>query len=115
MTANVRIFIFSGTVTANVAAGNRLSVDSVQLLKWPEQGRDALTCDTGISDTSDPAQAPRDTSLAYVQVDPGKVVAYEVNPDGHVPRTPTAGGSPRMSGDTMIQFGPGWTLSVVEV
>ena len=112
MTAAVRIFSFQGLVPAPVVAGDRLSYDSVQLLKWPALGRDLLSCDTSTPDTSE--AAPAKTALALIQVEAGKTVYYEVIPDNY-DLVAASSTSPTLSGQTTIQFGPGWRISVLEV
>lgn len=114
MTAAVRIFTSSGLSTAPVVAGSRLSYDSVQLLKWPLLGRDLLSCDTVTADLSELSSAPDKTGVAYIQVEQGKSVHYEVIPAGFdvVVASTT---SPIMSGTNTLEFGPGWRISVREV
>ena len=114
MTAAVRLFAFQGLVPAPVVAGDRLSYDSVQLLKWPSLGRDLLSCDTGTADTSEASAAPDKTQLALIQVEAGKTIHYEVIPANY-DVTAASSTSPTLSGQTTIQFGPGWRISVLEV
>ena len=114
MTAAVRLFTFQGLVPAPVVAGDRLSYDSVQLLKWPALGRDLLSCDTATPDTSDATSAPAKTSLALIQVEAGKTVHYEITPENY-DAVVADSTSPTLSGQTTIQFGPGWRISVLEV
>ena len=113
MTAKVRIFTLDGVTVAPVVSGTRLSYDSVQLLKLPYQGRDLLECTTVAADLSESAAATTKTALAYVQVEAGKAVHYEVTPQGFELRTADVG-SPILRGDTTIGFGPGWQISVLE-
>jgi hypothetical protein len=113
MTAAVRLFCFQGLVPAPVVAGDRLSYDSVQLLKWPALGRDLLSCTTGATDISEATAAASKTALALIQVEAGKTIHYEIIPENAavVEADET---SPTLSGQTTIQFGPGWRLSVLE-
>ena len=112
--AQVRIFTFPGLVSAPVVSGSRLSTDSVQMLKWPYLGGELLTPDTVTPVTSLAGTASAATQVAYVQVQPGKTVTYEVSTGNGAVRLATAS-SPTLIGDAMIQFGPGWQLSVLEI
>lgn len=114
MTAYVKIFAISGTVVAPVVGGDRLSYDSVQLIKWPPLGRDLLSCDASTVDTSQESAAPANTRAAFVQVEPGKRVYYEIARKGATLATPDAT-SPELSGETMLLFGPQDRISVKEI
>ncbi len=114
MTAAVRIFTLDGVAVAPVVSGTRLSYDSVQLLKLPYLGKDLLSCTTVSSDTSEAAAATDKTNLAFVQVEAGKSVHYELSPQGQDLRT-VDNTSPILRGDATVIFGPGWRLSVLEV
>lgn len=113
MAAVVRIFTVSGLVPAPVVAGDRLSYDSVQLIKWPLLGRDLLNCDTSTADTSDASAAPAATRMALIQVQAGKTVHYELFPE-NADVTAATDASPTLSGQTTVEFGPGWRISVLE-
>lgn len=114
MAATVKVFTFSGLVSAPVVSGTRLSYDSIQLLKFPYLGRQTLSTTDPAVDETDVATAPAGTQIAFIQVQPGKSVAYEVTPEGHDFR-PATTDSPVLTGDSTLQFGPGWRLSVLEV
>ena len=115
MSTEVKLFAYSGLIPAPVVAGNRLSYDSVQLLKNPYLAGEVLSSpDSATADTSSTATAPAETQIALVQVQPGKRVGYEVTPGGRDARIATAA-SPTLQGETTIQFGPGWVLSVIEL
>lgn len=113
MTAAVRLFCCEGLIAANVVGGTRLSYDSVQHLKFPPLGRDLLSCTTVDTDISDAAQAGNATTVAYIQVQQGKTIHYEVIPSGFDVRAADTT-SPTLSGSTTINFGPGWRISVLE-
>lgn len=114
MTAIVRISTYSGLITAPVAAGSgRFSSDSVGLLKQPPEGIETLTASTGAAVSSDSAKATRATRLILVQVQTGKVVHYAVTPQGQDEHVATTS-HPTISGEVVIQFGDGWTISVLE-
>lgn len=113
MTTTVRVFCVQGLATLPVVSGSGLAYDSVQALKWPPLGRDLLSCDTSTTDISDAAAAPANTQLAYVQVQTGKSVHFEIIPGGFT-ETPASTTSPIMSGNQTVAFGPGWRISVLE-
>lgn len=114
--ASVRIFTYAEIITAPVAASSgRFSSDSVGLLKQRYLGRDMVTVSTGGAVTTSANAAPTGTRLVQIQVDPGIVVHYEIFPEGYsgsVSAATTA--SPFISGTTLFNFGPGWTISFLE-
>lgn len=110
MAATVYVFFHSGLSTAHVAAGTRYATDSVGLLKQPYIGRDDVNA-TSASATSSSA-APAGTKIAYVQVQEGKTVHYECNPENRSVDADTT--SPFISGSTTFECGPGWTFSFFE-
>lgn len=109
MTATVRVFFHSGLTTAKVASGTRFTTDSVSMLKQPYLGRSAVTV-TGTAISS--AAAPAKTEIAFVQVQDGKAVHYEINPENRTTSADT--GSPILSGSTQFECGPGWSISFIE-
>jgi hypothetical protein len=112
MAAIVRIFGISGLLTAEVQS-NRGHTDSVQLIKYPVLGRDLLNCTTTSSDVSELSASPSGANLAMVQVQAGKTVHFEVIPTSY-PLVEADETSPTMSGQQMLQWGPGWRISVRE-
>lgn len=110
MTATVRVFFHAGVTTAAVAAGTRYTTDSVAMLKQPYLSRSVLTASTGAAVTS--AASPNGTKLVFVQVEEGKSVNYEVNPENRTTEADTS--SPILTGQTQLECGPGWTLSFIE-
>lgn len=115
MTTAVHIFTHSGVVSVPVANQNlAASNDAFVLLKQPYLGGDTLSCETGAADASETTAAPRGTTCARVEVQSGKVIGYEITPQGADLRTATAN-SPTMEGRNTIQFGEAWKLSVIEI
>lgn len=110
MTATVRVFYHQGVTTATVAAGTRFTSDSVAMLKQPYTAKDAVTVNASAAQSV--AAAPNKTSIAYVQVQEGKAVHYEVNPENRSVAATT--GSPILSGSTQLECGAGWSLSFLE-
>lgn len=113
MTAIVRVFCLSGIHVAPTVSGTNLTYDSVQLLRLPYLGRDSLSCDTSTVDSSEAASAPTGTNLAYVQVQSGKAVHYELTPQGQDLRTADTD-SPVLTGNATLIFGAGWRIQVKE-
>lgn len=110
MTAVVRVFYHSGLTTAAVAAGTRFSTDSVAMLKQPYVGRASVTVTDAAAQSV--SAAPTGTKLAFVQVQEGKTVHFEVNPENRSTDADTS--SPLLSGTTQIECGPGWSMSFLE-
>lgn len=114
MTAIVKIFTFEGLTKAPIVGGNSYSTDSVQYLKEPCLGRDLLTCNTGAAEASEFSASPERSQMAYVQVQPGKTVYYEVTP-GNVADLIVADDTSREgTGNFTLQWGNAWRLSVKE-
>ena len=115
MTISVRVYTHAGLSTPPVVGSNgRLSTDSVSLLKNPYLGGEVIAPDTSTAATSSAATAPDGTRIAYVQVPPGSRAYYEVTPANHDLRTATSS-SPIIEGNVVMEFGPGWRLSALEV
>lgn len=111
MSAVVRAFYRSGTSAAPVAAGGgRFTSDSLLLVKEPYLARDNVTVSTGAAQSID--AAPSGTKMLHLQVQAGKAVHVEVNPPNRSTAADTS--SPIYSGDTMLEFGPGWSASFLE-
>lgn len=112
MATTVWIFAHSGVISAPRSnAGGFLATDSISQLKQPYSARETLSCDIGAPSSSISATAPDKTGVLFIQVQPGKVIHYEVNPPNRSVVATTD--SPRLTGDQLIQFGPEWTISVV--
>lgn len=113
MTATVRIFTHAGTASAKVdPAGGRYTADSVFLLKQPYLGRQTIAATSGSAQSSLRAMAPRGSSLLHVEVQPGKTIHYEINPSNRDVAATTD--SPTLTGHTNFEFGPDWSISVLE-
>lgn len=110
MATVVRVFYHTGVTTAPVnAAAGRYTTDSVAMLKQPYLARSALTL-SGSAQSS--AAAPSNAKLALVQVQEGKSVHVEVNPENRAVEADTS--SPTISGEVTFECGPGWTFSFTE-
>ena len=113
MTAQVHIFTFSGVIAFPRIGGNDLTHSVVQAIKFPLMGRDLLSCTTGAADTSEASAAPAGTAAVWVQVEQGKRVRFELTPAGQTLLVAGAT-SPILAGETQLQFGHGWRISVLE-
>ena len=114
MTATVGLFTYAGLTTLPVVSGQVQRFDSVMAHKQPILGRDLLSCTTGAADASETSSAPAKTEVAYIQVQNGKRVYIEIIPSGHTAVTASST-SPVIEGNHTIPYGPGWTISVLEV
>ena len=113
MSATVRCFAFAGVIGLPRVGGNDLTLSIIQCIKFPLLGRDLLTVDTSTADTTDATAAPNFTAGLWLQVEPGKLIRFEITPEGQ--DLLTAGStSPELSGETQIAFGPGWRFSAIE-
>lgn len=110
MAATVLVFYHSGLTTAHVAAGTRYTTDSVGMLKQPYIGRASLTANTGTAQSV--SAAPAGTKIAYIQVQEGKAVHVETNPENRSTDADTS--SPYISGSVTIECGPSWSFSFLE-
>lgn len=115
MTAYVRLFTHSKLLPAPVSnAGGRFSSDAVMQLKQPYIAKERLEANTGAAVASSAALSTEENGkLLFIQVQAGKTIHYEVIPDGHAAVSASAT-SPTLSGDTLLEFGRGWTISVLE-
>jgi hypothetical protein len=109
MATTVKVFYHSGISTAHVAAGTKFASDSVSLLKQPYLSRWSATLSGSAQSSS---AAPAGTKIAYIQVQEGKAVTFEVNPPNRSTEADTS--STTLSGETQIEFGPEWTISFAE-
>jgi len=75
--------------------------------------REKLTVDSGSATSTQVTTAPAGTKLAFVQVQHAKMVHYEITPAGQTIRAADSS-SPTLTGDTLFEFGPQWTISFIE-
>lgn len=118
MTASVRAYTHSGVQAMPVASyGGQLATNGQFSLRQPYLHKQVLSASTGSSvETTAATLAPstdQNVKLVFVQVQPGKRVHYEITPYGQDLRSATSD-SPILLNDTILVFGPGWTLSVLE-
>lgn len=114
MSAVVNLFAYVGVSHAFVANyAQQQAFHAMTLLKQPYLARQSMTADTGAAQTSGLALSPEHTKLLHVQVEPGKRIRYEVTPKGYDARIADTA-SPVLEGTEPIEFGPGWTISIIE-
>lgn len=109
----VKVFTHAALAKSPVSDSNgRGDVASLHL-KHPYLGCSHIAA-SNVPQSSDPAAAPRGTTLARIQIEPGRTVLIEINPlQGTTGRAATLQ-SPWMTGDVVIAFGEGWSISVME-
>ena len=113
MSAVVRVFTHAGIVAAKVdAGGGRFSTDSVYFLRQPYLGRQTITATSSAAQSSLSTIAINKTTLVHVEVQDGKTVHIEINPPNRSVAASTD--SPTTRGKTSFEFGPEWTISVLE-
>lgn len=118
-TYNVRIFGHPGLTRIPTDRGTEGGTDSVQVLQQPYLWAQSLTVtDGGAAVSSTAAAVPAGhsqdpTMMLRVEVPDGKIIGYEVNPANR--STVATANSPRASVAENIQFGAGWTLSVIDM
>lgn len=114
MAATVRLFTFSGLMTAPVASGSmRFSTDSVGLLKYPYLANETITANTSAAQSTAAAlSTSSEAKVLLLQVQQGKAVHVEVNNPNR--STAATVDSPIVTGDQIIMFGSGWSVSLLE-
>ena len=114
MTASVRLFSHSGVVSRNIAGDSgQLSTNASFVLRYPYLAGEVISATSASATSSASATAPAGTKLLDVRVQTGKVVHFEITPNGHTARTATTS-SPVLEGNEVFEFGPGWTISLLE-
>lgn len=114
MTAAVRVYSYSGVVSAPIKNQNLATTnDAFVLLVQPYLAREVLSATASPVATS-ATTAPTHTNCLVIEVETGKTIAYEVTPANADLRTADTD-SPRITGRNVISFGAGDRLSVVEV
>ena len=118
MSFDVRIFGHDGLVRMPVTnQGGQFSSDSVFQLRQPYLWAQKLTTNgtTPVASTAAalPAGQTQDkTSVLRIEIPDGQSIRYEVNPPGRNVAASTS--SPIMSGNNQLQFGVGWTISIID-
>lgn len=114
MAAKIRCFFYAGATAAPMSAANgRYVTDSVQMMQQPYLARTTVDANTS-APVSTPQGLTADTriKLVQIQVESGKTVHVEVNPQNRA--VPADTNSPVISGNIVLEFGPDWSLSFLE-
>lgn len=118
MSFTLRIFGHAGLVRMNVVnQGSQFSSDSVYQLQMPYLWAQSLTVNgaTPVASTVAPTPTGKTldpTTVLRIEVPDTQSIRYEVNPPGR--SVAASESSPILSGLNQIQFGAGWTLSVID-
>lgn len=114
MATIVRLYTHSSLQPAPISStGGRFSTDAVLQLKQPYLSKQRLTPDTLTAQRTTAALDHAKAKLVFIQVQFGKAVHYEVSAAGGTLVT-ADNTSPVMSGDTVLEFGLGWSISFLE-
>lgn len=115
MSIAVNVFCHGELAVAPVgASSNRYSTDSL-FLAPPYLAKEQLTVTTGAAVSSSPNTAPTGCAILRVEVPTGKLVAYELNRKNEDPPRVADATSPTIEGRATLMFGPGWTVSLLDV
>lgn len=122
-TYNVRIYGHQGLARLPVdpGSGGQGGVDSVFVLIQPYLWRQSLVVTaggTGIASTaaSVSGHTSDPSAVLAIEVPDGQVVGIELNPPQRIGGAVAATvDSPRISGTQQRPWGPGWTLSVIDI
>lgn len=117
MAFNVRIYGHSGLARLNVNGSTQFSSDSVYQLQQPYLWNQTLSTNGATAVSSTAAALPTGqtidrTTVLRIEIPDGQSIRYEVNPPGR--GVAASVNSPILSGRDQIQFGLGWTISVIE-
>ena len=117
MSFNVRIYGHAGLVAMKcVDESGQARSDSVYQLQMPYLWGQTIPV-SGSAQSSAAAGIPAGhtqdiTTILNIEVPDGQTIRYEVNPPN---RNTTAGvNSPSLSGKQQVQFGAGWTISMID-
>jgi hypothetical protein len=115
MSATVRLFAYDGVIVMPIGSDNgHLAQHSGFMFKERYKARQTLTVDTGTPQTTAAALSTHaGIRLLRVQVESGKRVHYEMTPSGYDAQIADTS-SPIISEDETLQFGTGWTISLLE-
>jgi hypothetical protein len=110
MSFPVRLFGFRGITVVPQINPRQLVSDSVSNLTWPYEWRQLLSA--GPEAASSEAENPDLAVVLLVEAPPGRRIRYELNPPNRSKRADAR--SPSLSGSETVDWGPGWTISIIE-
>lgn len=118
MAFNVRIFAYSGMRQIQQVLVKQFNSDSVFVLEEPYKWSQIVVANGATPASSVPVSGSADggSTILRIEVPDGQQIRYEINPSGPSSSTARTAGntSPRLSGVDNFQWGPGFSLSVVD-
>jgi len=110
LTFNVRIFGFRGINIVPQINLRQLASDSVSNLVWPYEWRQCMI--VGRRSTWSKAESPDLAAVLRIEIPDGCTIRYELNPPNREVAATLE--SPSLSGKEILDWGPGWTISVID-
>lgn len=110
MSFPVRLFGFRGITVVPQINPRQLVSDSVSNLTWPYEWSQYVVA--GPDPWSSKAESPDLAVVLLVEVPPGKRIRYELNPPNR--NEVASRWSPVLVGSETVDWGPGWTISIIE-
>lgn len=111
MSATVRLFAYPGIHTLASVSGTAFNTANAQVFKNPYEASALITAaDVAVSSG---ALEGGSITCALMQVQNGKRIHAEINRGNSDARVATTS-SPIYEGNVTIEFGPGWSVSVLE-
>lgn len=118
MAFNVRIFGHDGLARLKVMTQTQFASDSVYHLKQPYLWAQNIAV-SGVAAPSAPnvtiptGKTQDTTSVIAIEIPDGQAIRYEINPPGNNPRVANTN-SPRLTGNNVLEFGPNYTISMID-
>ncbi len=110
MSFPVRLFGFRGITVVPQINPRQLVSDSVSNLTWPYEWRQFLQA--GRKPVYSEPLSPDLAVVLLVEVPPGQRIRYELNPPNR--HEPASIFSPALEGSETVDWGPGWSISIVD-
>ena len=116
MSFNVRLFGYAGIIQVHERMVKQYNSDSVFLNEEPCLWSQIINCTNIAASSTVVALTPDTTKLVCVEVPDAAQIRYEVQPRGPTGTGARVAGnaSRRASGFFMLQWDPGYTLSVID-
>lgn len=114
MSTTVRMFAHEGLVATKVASySGQGSENAIWMLKQPYLNSQTITATSSAQTSGAPLSANANVTVLRIEVQRDKRVRYEVTSNNADARTATQD-SPVLYGETMLFFGKGYTISIIE-
>lgn len=118
MSFSVRIFAYKGMRQIQQVLVKQFNSDSVFVLEEPYLWSQILVVNgaTPVSSTPVSGAADGGSQIIRIEVPDGQQIRYEINPSGPSASNARVAGnlSPRLSGFDNFQWGPGYSISLVD-